>query len=63
MLVFARTSVTQLTEQWMYDTISFLGEAGGALGLFLGFSFLMLWDILSSVVNFALKWGNLHLLN
>ena len=30
----------------VYPFESFLAEVGGALGLFLGFSFIMIWDLL-----------------
>ena len=32
------------TEEYAYTFISFLAEFGGALGLFLGFSFFGLWE-------------------
>ena len=35
------------TEIWAYSTISFIAEMGGALGLFVGFSFLSVWDCLA----------------
>ena len=35
------------TEVWAYSTISFIAEMGGALGLFVGFSFLSIWDCLA----------------
>ena len=41
---FASTEVTTMEEVYLYPILSFLAEFGGALGLFLGFSFLMLWD-------------------
>ena len=31
-------------EVWPYPAISFIAEMGGALGLFIGFSFLSVWD-------------------
>ena len=31
-------------EVWAYTAISFIAEMGGALGLFIGFSFLSVWD-------------------
>ena len=31
-------------EVWAYSTISFIAEMGGALGLFIGVSFLSVWD-------------------
>ena len=30
----------------VYPFLSFVSEFGGALGLFLGFSFMMLWDLI-----------------
>ena len=41
-LVLATKTVTILTEDLVYPFPSFLAEFGGALGLFLGFSFMML---------------------
>ena len=38
-------------EDWVYPELSFIAEFGGALGMFLGFSFYMLWDL----GEFALK--------
>ena len=35
-----------------YTWITFLAEFGGALGLFLGFSFLMIWDLLEWIITF-----------
>ena len=32
------------TEDWVYPGLSFIAEFGGALGMFLGFSFYMFWD-------------------
>ena len=31
-------------EVWAYSAISFIAEMGGALGLFIGVSFLSVWD-------------------
>ena len=31
-------------EVWAYPTISFIAEMGGSLGLFVGVSFLSVWD-------------------
>ena len=31
-------------EVWAYTAISFIAEMGGALGLFIGVSFLSVWD-------------------
>ena len=38
-------------EDWVYPGLSFIAEFGGALGMFLGFSFYMFWDL----GEFALK--------
>ena len=46
---FASTTVRVETEVWAYSTISFIAEMGGALGLFVGFSFLSVWDFLAFV--------------
>ena len=55
-LVLATATITKRTEVLMYPLESLLAECGGALGMFLGFSFLMLWDwlelLLNSAVNF-----------
>ena len=32
-------------EVWAYTAISFVAEMGGALGLFIGISFLSVWDL------------------
>ena len=32
-------------EVWAYPTISFIAEMGGSLGLFIGVSFLSVWDL------------------
>ena len=37
------------TEAYLYDEMSLLAEFGGALGLFLGFSFYMLWEIFEPI--------------
>ena len=33
-------------EELAYSTVSLIGDCGGALGLFIGFNFLMIWDLL-----------------
>ena len=45
LIKYARNSLSRHTEQFVYDFVSLVGEAGGALGLFLGFNFLTLWDV------------------
>ena len=41
--------VTVRQESYLYPFTSFVAETGGTLGLFLGFSFLMAYDVLSRV--------------
>ena len=37
------------TEKLVYPLTSFVGDIGGTLGLFVGFSFMMVWDGMESV--------------
>ena len=48
-------SIQVETEELIYPWQSFLAEFGGALGLFLGFSFMTIWDSLHSVVGFTVS--------
>ena len=61
-LAFASTERTVVKEVWFYSFVSLLSEMGGALGLFLGFSFLgtldlgveygaKLWQILKNLIE------------
>ena len=43
-LTLTSTNVVKMTEEIVYPVESFISEFGGALGLFLGFSLIMLWD-------------------
>ena len=45
------------TEDWVYPGLSFIAEFGGALGMFLGFSFYMFWDCGEMV---AKRWCGQH---
>ena len=45
MFGYSSNSLTLKEETLLYPFESFLAELGGALGLFLGFSFLTLWEI------------------
>ena len=47
-----RKLITKKTEVLMYPFVSFVAEFGGGLGLFLGFSFISLWDLLELVMQF-----------
>ena len=53
-LGFARTDAVEEREGFVYEMISFVSEFGGALGLFLGFSFLDIWTIMDLTIA-ALK--------
>ena len=48
--IFGDTSTTIRKEYYIYPLISFISDLGGSLGLFVGFSFFMLWDILIELV-------------
>ena len=43
---FSTNVLTVMEEEYVYPFDSFIAEFGGALGLFLGFSFLMIWDLI-----------------
>ena len=45
LLRFGKTEVSEEKEAYVYGFVSFVSEFGGSLGLFLGFSFLTVWDI------------------
>ena len=45
-LGFAKSEYFEEKEVYLYDLTSFVSEFGGALGLFLGFSFFSCWDVL-----------------
>ena len=53
-LLLSSSKVELRSEKIIYSLESFVSEFGGALGLFLGFSFIMLWDGLTSLVGFIL---------
>ena len=48
-------SIQVETEELIYPWQSFLAEFGGALGLFLGFSFMTIWDSLHSLVGLTVS--------
>ena len=43
----------QETEKYSYNELTLLANFGGALGLFVGFSFFMLWDFFMIVIDFV----------
>ena len=51
LFVLVNNELTVKTEAYLYDGRSLLAESGGALGLFLGFSFYTLWEIFEPIVN------------
>ena len=52
--------LTKRTEEYVYDFFSFVAELGGALGLFLGFSFFMFWDFIVGLFGFLSKFGSVE---
>jgi hypothetical protein len=48
-------TVLKRTEELLYPIESFVSEFGGALGLFLGFSFIMVWDVIILLFQYCLK--------
>ena len=54
-IILASSEVTTRRENFVYPLISFISEVGGALGLFLGFSFLSLWDLIQFLFCLAYK--------
>ena len=39
----------------VYPVESFISEFGGALGLFVGFSFMMIWDIIELTLSILIE--------
>ena len=50
-LAYATTEVRIEEEDWVYPGLSFIGEFGGSLGLFLGFSLMTIWDTITALKN------------
>ena len=50
---FESTSVKKQKETLVYPTMSFVSELGGSLGLFIGFSFLTIWDYFDTILHFC----------
>ena len=51
LLSFVKKEIVEENEVLVYEFISFVAEFGGALGLFLGFSFLTSWDLLEIIID------------
>ena len=49
-IILSSTDILTRTEKKIYSGVSFVAEFGGALGLFLGFSFLMIWDGTKAII-------------
>ena len=54
-LRLSESKVKSKTEKVIYSVESFISEFGGAMGLFLGFSFIMLWDLLVFLTMYCFK--------
>ena len=54
-LRLSESKVLTRTEKVIYPVESFISEFGGAMGLFLGFSFMMIWDLLVFVTLYILQ--------
>jgi hypothetical protein len=50
---FGSTVITVRKEFYVYPVISLVGDIGGSLGLFVGFSFFMVWDLLKDFITFG----------
>ena len=55
-MVLVNSEVTEEREELLYDELSLVAELGGALGLFLGFSFLTVWDLAEAVLSVINKY-------
>ena len=50
------SNVRKRMEKFIYPLESFVSEFGGAMGLFLGFSFVMMWDLLTASASLSYKY-------
>ena len=48
--LIAKNEIVEETEVLAYGFTSFLAEFGGALGLFLGFSFYSIWELTEPLI-------------
>ena len=49
------TNIVSKTEIYIFPFESLVAELGGALGLFLGFSFVMVWDLIDLIIKSGLE--------
>ena len=52
LLSYSSTKVTVVKEFYLYDFPTLVSDFGGSLGLFVGFSFFMLWDFCIDSISF-----------
>ena len=52
-MMFPSTEIRLEEEEYIYPLLSFISELGGALGMFLGFSFIMIWDYMLFIFSFT----------
>ena len=50
-ILFSGQTVIIEKEELAYPFTSLMADFGGVLGLFIGFNFLMIWDIIFSVIK------------
>ena len=62
-LVFGSLRTTVLREYYIYPIECLVSDFGGSLGLFVGFSFVMLWDVVEFLIIFVGQKMNLHQAN
>ena len=53
--LWPNNAVVHETEVLSYDALTFVSNFGGSLGLFLGFSFFMLYDLMITIFNYLKK--------
>ena len=44
-ITFSSPKLTVKKEVWSYSRLDFVADCGGLLGLFIGFNFVMIWDL------------------
>ena len=52
---FASPKMRVETEVWAFSTISFIADLGGSFSLFVGFSFLSIWDCFDFILKYITK--------
>ena len=54
-LTYGSTDTTVRKEFYILNFVTFVSNSGGSFGLFVGFSFFMMWDIVGDVVMVIMK--------